>query len=142
MGNDTCPLSRCRMQSFRKAAPALRSVRFALTITSVHAREVIDSRGNPTVEADMVTSDGLFRAIVPSGASTGIYEACELRDGGSRFLGKGVLEAVASVNDVIAPALVGKDPTDQRAIDDAMLALDGTPNKTKLGANAILAVST
>jgi enolase len=90
----------------------------------------------------MVTSDGLFRAIVPSGASTGIYEACELRDGGGRFMGKGVLKAVEAVNTVIAPALVGKDPTDQRGIDDVMLGLDGTDNKTNLGANAILAVST
>merc|ERR1712159_229982 len=114
----------------------------ASTITGIHAREVIDSRGNPTVEADLRTTDGLFRAIVPSGASTGIYEACELRDGGSRFMGKGVLKAVAAVNDVIAPALIGKDPTDQRGIDDVMLGLDGTDNKTNLGANAILAVST
>jgi enolase len=103
---------------------------------------VIDSRGNPTVEADMVTTDGLFRAIVPSGASTGIYEAVELRDGGSKFMGKGVMKAVNAVNDVIAPALIGKDPTDQRAIDDMMIDMDGTPNKANLGANAILAVST
>merc|ERR1712072_275843 len=133
------------MQAARNvvARSALRaSSRNASTITSIRAREVIDSRGNPTVEADMVTSDGLFRAIVPSGASTGIYEACELRDGGSRFMGKGVLQAVEAVNNTIAPALIGKDPTDQRAIDDLMISLDGTANKTNLGANAILAVST
>merc|ERR1711939_788991 len=133
------------MQAARNvvARSALRaSSRNASTITSIRAREVIDSRGNPTVEADMVTSDGLFRAIVPSGASTGIYEACELRDGGGRFMGKGVLKAVEAVNTVIAPALVGKDPTDQRGIDDVMLGLDGTDNKTNLGVNAILAVST
>jgi len=90
----------------------------------------------------MTTSDGLFRAIVPSGASTGVHEACEIRDGGARYMGKGVLQAVAAVNEQIAPALIGKDPTDQRAIDDLMIAMDGTKNKTNLGANAILAVST
>merc|ERR1711998_397687 len=137
-----------KMQSFRtlqrctRASASVAQARMASTITSIKAREVIDSRGNPTVEADMVTSNGLFRAIVPSGASTGIYEACEVRDGGSRFMGKGVLQAVEAVNTVIAPALVGKDPTDQRGIDDVMLGLDGTDNKTNLGANAILAVST
>jgi len=128
--------------SQRAASATAKNVRFASSITKVHAREVIDSRGNPTVEVDMTTSDGLFRAIVPSGASTGVHEACELRDGGDRYLGKGVQGAVDAVNKQIAPALIGKDPTDQRAIDDLMLAMDGTKNKTNLGANAILAVST
>ena len=89
----------------------------------------------------MTTEDGVFRASVPSGASTGAYEAVELRDGGDRYLGKGVLKAVANVNDIIAPAVLGLDPTDQRAVDDTMLKLDGTKNKAKLGANAILGVS-
>lgn len=102
---------------------------------------MIDSRGNPTVEADLITEDGLFRAIVPSGASTGMYEACELRDGGDRYMGKGVLNAVKSVNEVLAKELIGMDVRDQEAIDAKMIDLDGTPNKTSLGANAILAVS-
>ena len=89
----------------------------------------------------MTTDDGLFRASVPSGASTGAYEAVELRDGGDRYLGKGVLKAVGNVNDVLGPAVVGMDPTNQQEIDDVMLKLDGTPNKGKLGANAILGVS-
>ena len=113
----------------------------ASTISAVHAREILDSRGNPTVEVEMTTSDGVFRASVPSGASTGAYEAVELRDGGDRYLGKGVLTAVANVNDIIAPAVLGMDPTEQRAIDDAMNTLDGTKNKATLGANAILGVS-
>ncbi|KAL1545753.1 phosphopyruvate hydratase eno2 [Salvia divinorum] len=118
------------------------------TITSIKARQIFDSRGNPTVEVDVHTSNGVFaRAAVPSGASTGIYEALELRDGGSDYLGKGVSKAVNNVNNIIAPALVGKDPTDQTAIDNFMVhQLDGTQNewgwcKQKLGANAILAVS-
>ena len=112
------------------------------TIKSVTGREIIDSRGNPTVEVDMVTSDSqLYRASVPSGASTGIYEAVELRDGGSRFLGKGVLKAVANVTEVLGPALVGMDVRDQKAVDEAMLKLDGSANKGNLGANAILGVS-
>ncbi|XP_042045975.1 bifunctional enolase 2/transcriptional activator [Salvia splendens] len=118
------------------------------TITSIKARQIFDSRGNPTVEVDVKTSNGVFaRAAVPSGASTGIYEALELRDGGSDYLGKGVSKAVNNVNNIIAPALVGKDPTDQTAIDNFMVhQLDGTQNewgwcKQKLGANAILAVS-
>jgi enolase len=112
-------------------------------ITDIYARAVLDSRGNPTVEVDVVLDDGSFgRAIVPSGASTGAFEAVELRDGdSSRYLGKGVLTAVANVNDVIGPELVGMDATDQRAVDGEMLALDGTPNKGKLGANAVLGVS-
>ena len=97
--------------------------------------------GNPTVEADVTTHKGTFRAAVPSGASTGIYEAVELRDGGSEWCGKGVAKAVANLNDLIAPALVGLDPVDQKAVDAKMNELDGTDNKGKLGANAILAVS-
>eukprot|EP00741_Cyanophora_paradoxa_P023528 tig00021589_g22730.t1 len=110
-------------------------------IISVKGREIVDSRGNPTVEVDVVTEKGLFRAAVPSGASTGIYEALELRDGDKRYDGKGVLKAVKNVNDLIAPALVGKNETDQRVIDDLMISLDGTETKSKLGANAILGVS-
>ena len=112
------------------------------TITAVHAREVLDSRGNPTVEAEVHLAGGAYgRAIVPSGASTGALEAVELRDGGDRYLGKGVLTAVGNVNDMIAPEIIGMDATRQEAIDQVMLDLDGTPNKAKLGANAILSVS-
>jgi len=111
-------------------------------IQSIVAREVLDSRGNPTVEVDLTTELGTFRAAVPSGASTGIYEACELRDDDKkRYLGKGVLTAVKNVESVIAPALKGMDPTKQADIDQKMIDLDGSPNKNKLGANAILAVS-
>jgi enolase len=111
-------------------------------ITDIRAREVLDSRGNPTVEAEVHLAGGAFgRALVPSGASTGALEAIELRDGGDRFGGKGVARAVANITDTIAPALVGRDGTDQEAIDQIMLDLDGTPNKANLGANAILAVS-
>ena len=112
-------------------------------ITDVLAREVLDSRGNPTVEVELYTEDGGFgRALVPSGASTGEHEAVELRDGDkSRFGGKGVLKAVANVNDVISKAVIGLDATEQRLIDQTMIDLDGTPNKGKLGANAILGVS-
>ena len=88
------------------------------TIQKIHGREIIDSRGNPTVEVDLTTEDGLFRASVPSGASTGIYEACELRDGGKRYSGKGVLQALKNVNEIIAPEVIGMDPTKQRDIDD------------------------
>jgi enolase len=114
-----------------------------LTIVDVHARQILDSRGNPTVEADVMLGDGsLGRAAVPSGASTGEHEAVELRDGDKgRYLGKGVLTAVGNVNLPIADALQGIEASDQRRVDDAMLELDGTPNKSKLGANAILAVS-
>ncbi|TYZ50758.1 hypothetical protein PybrP1_012186 [[Pythium] brassicae (nom. inval.)] len=114
-----------------------------VTIKAIHAREIIDSRGNPTVEVDLQTSgsDAIFRASVPSGASTGIHEAVELRDGGSRYLGKGVLQAVRNVKEVLAPKLLGADPTNQREIDELMRSLDGTDNKGKLGANAILGVS-
>ena len=113
------------------------------TIESISAQEVLDSRGNPTVEVEVILADGSWgRAAVPSGASTGIHEALELRDGDKqRYGGKGVLKAVANVNDVIADALFGWDATEQKAIDAEMLALDGTPNKSNLGANAILAVS-
>lgn len=114
-----------------------------MVIEKVVGREVMDSRGNPTVEVDVITKNGtLGRAIVPSGASTGSNEALELRDGDkSRYLGKGVLKAVANVNDVIAPALKGKPVTSQFEIDELMINLDGTDNKSKLGANAILGVS-
>jgi enolase len=113
-----------------------------MSIISIHAREILDSRGNPTIEVDLKTAKGLFRAAVPSGASTGIYEALELRDGDkSRYLGKGVLKAVTNVNDVIAPKLIGKNVVNQEEIDNLMLQLDGTDNKGKLGANAILGVS-
>jgi enolase len=112
------------------------------TITKVHARQIFDSRGNPTVEVDLTTDKGVFRAAVPSGASTGIYEALELRDGDkSKYLGKGVSKAVNNVNEIIAPAVLGKDVTDQKALDAFMIELDGTENKEKLGANAILGVS-
>src|SRR6202158_3480444 len=112
-------------------------------ITKVHARQVIDSRGNPTVEADVLLDSGaLGRAAVPSGASTGEHEALELRDGDkSKYLGKGVLKAVANVNGEIARAIGGSDAADQRALDHKMITLDGTPTKSRLGANAILAVS-
>src|SRR2546422_3665356 len=112
-------------------------------IVKVRARQVIDSRGNPTVEADVILDGGaLGRAAVPSGASTGEHEALELRDGDkSRYLGKGVLKAVANVNNEIAKSIAGLDAADQRAVDHKMISLDGTPTKSRLGANAILAVS-
>jgi enolase len=112
-------------------------------ISFIHAREIIDSRGNPTVEADVYLDSGVYgRAAVPSGASTGEFEALELRDGDpARYGGKGVLKAIENVNDIIAPELIGFDITDQVGIDRAMIALDGTPTKERLGANAILAVS-
>ncbi len=112
------------------------------TIEAVGAREILDSRGNPTVEVEIALDDGTIgRAAVPSGASTGQFEAVELRDGGDRYGGKGVRNAVAAVNSKISPALAGFDADDQRAIDHALMALDGTANKAKLGANAILGVS-
>lgn len=111
-------------------------------ISHVAAREVLDSRGNPTVEVDVTLASGATgRAIVPSGASTGAHEATELRDGGTRFKGKGVLNAVANVNSEISTALVGSDASNQSAIDNALCAIDGTPNKSRLGANAILGAS-
>ncbi|MBP5277107.1 MAG: phosphopyruvate hydratase, partial [Prevotella sp.] len=114
-----------------------------MKIQKIHAREILDSRGNPTVEVDVVLENGVLgRAAVPSGASTGENEALELRDGDkNRYLGKGTLKAVENVNNVIAPALVGDCVFDQRALDYKMLALDGTPTKSKLGANAVLGVS-
>ena len=112
-------------------------------ITEIHAREILDSRGNPTVEVDVLLESGAFgRAAVPSGASTGAHEAVELRDGDkSRYGGKGVLKAVESVNGEIYDAIAGLDASNQRALDLAMIELDGTPNKSRLGANAILGVS-
>lgn len=111
-------------------------------IKSVHARQIMDSRGNPTIECDIKLSGGAFgRAAVPSGASTGSFEALELRDGGNAYMGKGVMTAVKNVNEIIAPAIIGMPANDQTALDEKMLALDGTANKEKLGANAILAVS-
>jgi len=117
------------------------SRRYMSAVTGVQGREIIDSRGNPTVEVDITTKDGTFTASVPSGASTGIYEAVELRDGGSRYMGKGVLKAVENVNTALADAVMGIDVSDQRAVDDAMLKADGSANKGNLGANAILGVS-
>ncbi len=113
------------------------------TIFDVHAREILDSRGNPTVEAEATLASGAFgRAAVPSGASTGTFEAVELRDGDkSRYLGKGVTKAVENVNEIIAPEIIGLDALDQAKIDKVLIELDGTPNKAKLGANAILGVS-
>src|SRR3974377_440750 len=112
-------------------------------IPRFHPRQVIDSRGNPTVEADVLLESGaLGRAIVPSGASTGEHEALELRDGDkSKYLGKGTLKAVANANSELAKAVIGSDAGDQRALDHKMISLDGTPTKSRLGANAILAVS-
>ncbi len=111
-------------------------------IANVHAREVLDSRGNPTVEVDVTTDDGRTgRAIVPSGASTGTHEAVELRDGGNRYMGKGVLAAVRNVNESLGPAVTGMNVLDQAAVDAALIELDGTPNKGRLGANGILGIS-
>ncbi len=111
-------------------------------IEKVHARQIMDSRGNPTIECDITLSGGAMgRAAVPSGASTGSFEALELRDGGNAYMGKGVLTAVKNVNEIIAPAIIGMDASNQTQLDEKMLAVDGTPNKDKLGANAVLAVS-
>lgn len=110
-------------------------------IEKIHAREILDSRGNPTVEVDVWTCCGFGRAAVPSGASTGTHEALELRDGGDRYNGKGVQKAVKNVNEVIAPQMQGRNASSQREIDRLMIELDGTPNKSSLGANAILGVS-
>src|ERR1041384_4920711 len=109
-------------------------------ISEIHARQILDSRGNPTVEVDVTTEDGQFgRAAVPSGASTGKHEAVELRDNDkSVYLGKGVIQAVTNVNNIIAEELIGLDVTDQAGIDKLLIDLDGTPNKAKLGANATL----
>ena len=124
----------------KKSSQYMRTRNFA-SIKSIVAREILDSRGNPTVEVDLVTENGMFRASVPSGASTGIHEAVELRDGGKRYLGKGVLKAVANVNGPIAKRVLGLDVTKQSEIDQVMIELDGTPNKANMGANAILGVS-
>lgn len=111
-------------------------------ISHIHARQILDSRGNPTIEVDVITESGILgRAAVPSGASTGEYEAVELRDGGDLYLGKGVLKAIENVNEVIAPELIGFSVFEQNLIDQIMIDLDGTENKAKLGANAILGVS-
>ena len=128
----------CRLQSRYAIIRAMDTI----TITQIKARQILDSRGNPTVEADVRLSDGSFgRAAVPSGASTGTYEAVELRDGGAEYGGKSVEKAVANVNTIIARELIGMSPFNQQSIDDKMITLDGTPNKGNLGANAILAVS-
>ena len=112
------------------------------SIKSVTAREILDSRGNPTIEVDVALSDGAFgRAAVPSGASTGAFEAAELRDGGERYLGKGVRQAASNIEKLIAPRVIGQNPFEQQVIDKLMIEIDGTPNKSKLGANAILGVS-
>src|ERR1700731_5321182 len=115
----------------------------SLSIEFIQGRQILDSRGNPTIEVDVLLEDGtLGRAAVPSGASTGEHEAVELRDDDKKvYLGKGVLKAVDNVNTKIAPELIGLDPRDQEAIDHLMIDLDGTPNKSKLGANATLGVS-
>ena len=110
-------------------------------IKKIKAKEILDSRRNPTLEVELITTKGLFRAAVPSGASKGKYEAVELRDGGKRYNGKGVLKAVKNVNKIIAPKLKGKNPLYQKEIDNLIIKLDGTKNKSKLGANAILGVS-
>ncbi|KYO22316.1 hypothetical protein Y1Q_0002916 [Alligator mississippiensis] len=127
-----------------RSAPRREKTGFIMSIEKIHAREILDSRGNPTVEVDLCTQKGMFRAAVPSGASTGIYEALELRDDDkSRFLGKGVLQAVDHINNTIAPALLssGLSVVDQEKIDNLMIEMDGTENKSKFGANAILGVS-
>lgn len=112
------------------------------TIANIHARQILDSRGNPTVEVDVTTEKGFFgRAAVPSGASTGEHEAVELRDGGSTYMGQGVFQAVKNVNETLTKALIGMSVFEQESIDKTMIDLDGTPNKSKLGANAILGVS-
>src|SRR5262249_30540875 len=128
------------MPRLREPAPV--PCREMSEIAVVVAREVLDSRGNPTVEVEVVLDTGARgQAIVPSGASTGEYEAVELRDGGDRYLGKGVLDAVGHVNGEIADAVEGLDALDQRLVDGELIALDGTDNKARLGANAILGVS-
>ncbi|MEK9782950.1 MAG: phosphopyruvate hydratase, partial [Flavobacteriales bacterium] len=112
------------------------------SIIKVHARQILDSRGNPTVEVDVITDNGILgRAAVPSGASTGEHEAVELRDGGSDYMGKGVAKAVANVNEIIAPKLLGASVFEQNQVDQMMIDLDGTENKSRLGANAIIATS-
>jgi enolase len=113
-----------------------------VTIDTIRAREILDSRGNPTVEVEVILEDGAFgRAAVPSGASTGTYEALELRDSDERYLGRGVRQAIENIREHIAPALEGVDVLNQREVDEILIALDGTENKSRLGANAILGVS-
>lgn len=113
-----------------------------MKIKNIIAREILDSRGNPTVEADVILENGIIgRASVPSGASTGSKEAIELRDNEKRYLGKGVQKAISNINDPIRKSLIGKDSSNQQEIDEIMIKLDGTPNKSNMGANAILAVS-
>jgi len=112
-----------------------------MKIKKIKAREILDSRGNPTVEVELISDDGVFFASVPSGASVGKYEALELRDGEKRYKGRGVLKAVKNINEIIGPKLINQDPTKQKEIDELMIELDGTKNKSNLGANAILAVS-
>jgi enolase len=123
------------------AADSVAVICMSFEIEKIHAREILDSRGNPTVEVDVYTCCGFGRAAVPSGASTGTHEALELRDGGDRYGGKGVCKAVKNVKEAIAPELIGQDVTAQRQLDMQMVELDGTPNKSNLGANAILGVS-
>ena len=125
----------------KKASKWLAWYIMSFEIEKIHAREILDSRGNPTIEVDVYTCCGFGRAAVPSGASTGTHEALELRDGGDRYDGKGVLKAVKNVNEVIAPEMLGMNASAQREIDEFMIEMDGTPNKSNLGANAILGVS-
>lgn len=124
------------------AGPSVAGVGSEALVRGPKAREILDSRGNPTVEVDLETSVGLFRAAVPPGASTGAYEALELRDGDTnRYAGKGVRKVLGNIRDVIAPAVIGANVVDQTAFDSLLLELDGTENKSRLGANAILGVS-
>ena len=142
--NPDLPVGAIRVDDENRPAYPTKDARNPMTnIADIHAREVLDSRGNPTVEAEVQLASGVVgRAIVPSGASTGEHEAVELRDGDSqRYLGRGVSKAVENVNGEIAEALANLDASDQRAIDQKMMELDGTENKGRLGANAILAVS-
>ncbi len=134
-------LSLSRQLNRVSSLSTLRGISCNLTMLSINGREIIDRRGNPTVEVDLFTENGMFRASVPSGASTGIHEAVELRDGGYRYKGKGVLKAVRTVNEILNARLKGFDVTKQREIDDMMKTIDGTENKGNLGANAILGVS-
>jgi len=130
-----------KISKIKYASEAQRGDENEVFIDSIKAREILDSRGNPTVEVDLITGLGIFRASVPSGVSKGKYEAVELRDGGKRYLGMGVLKAVRNINEIISPKLKGKDVTQQKKIDELMIKLDGTKNKSKLGANTIIGVS-
>ncbi|KAH1185282.1 hypothetical protein KIL84_018031 [Mauremys mutica] len=144
MDNPCSDESEYRMEALVLLPRLERKIGITMSIEKIHAREILDSRGNPTIEVDLYTEKGMFRAAVPSGASTGIYEALELRDNDKfRFLGKGVLQAVDHINSTIAPALLGSglSVVDQEKIDNLMLEMDGTENKSKFGANAILGVS-